>query len=256
MSQRYPSAWRGRADPPARGAGRDEERASHAVRRNRGADGVRFAVWAPSANEAAVEIDGRRVAMERAARGLLSTASIPTHVPGARYAFRFDTTDIAIPDPASRFNPDGVHAPSEVVDASGVRMARRRLARAPLGRSRHLRAARRHVYARRNLRRGRRAARLLGRARREHDRAHAARGDARPLELGLRRRAAIRAARRLRPSRRPEALRRCGSCTRPLGVARRGLQPLRARRQLSRPLRTRVLHGAPQDTLGRRPELR
>ena len=41
----------------------------------------------------------------------------PDAVPGARYAFRFDTTDIAIPDPASRFNPDGVHAPSEVVDA-------------------------------------------------------------------------------------------------------------------------------------------
>jgi maltooligosyltrehalose trehalohydrolase len=37
--------------------------------------------------------------------------------PGSRYAFRFEGVDVAVPDPASRFNPDGVHAPSEVVDA-------------------------------------------------------------------------------------------------------------------------------------------
>ncbi|HUQ53635.1 MAG TPA: malto-oligosyltrehalose trehalohydrolase, partial [Gammaproteobacteria bacterium] len=36
---------------------------------------------------------------------------------GTRYAFRFDTTDLVVPDPASRFNPDGVHAASQVVDA-------------------------------------------------------------------------------------------------------------------------------------------
>ena len=73
-------------------------------------DGVRFAVWAPSVNEAAVEIDGRAIAMERAAQGFYHCFD-PDAVPGARYAFRFDNTDIAIPDPASRFNPDGVHAP-------------------------------------------------------------------------------------------------------------------------------------------------
>jgi malto-oligosyltrehalose trehalohydrolase len=81
------------------------------------AAGVRFAVWAPSASGAAVEIRGRRITMERAAQGFYYCFD-PDAVPGARYAFRFDTTDVAIPDPASRFNPDGVHAPSEVVDAA------------------------------------------------------------------------------------------------------------------------------------------
>ena len=47
------------------------------------ADGVRFSVWAPSANEAAVEIGGRRVAMERAAQGIYYCFD-PEAVPGAR----------------------------------------------------------------------------------------------------------------------------------------------------------------------------
>lgn len=34
---------------------------------------------------------------------------------GTRYRFRIDD-DLAVPDPASRFNPDGVHAASEIVD--------------------------------------------------------------------------------------------------------------------------------------------
>ena len=40
------------------------------------------------------------------------------------------------PDPASRFQPDGPHGPSEIVDPAGVRVDRRRLARAsrPTGR--------------------------------------------------------------------------------------------------------------------------
>jgi maltooligosyltrehalose trehalohydrolase len=79
-------------------------------------DGVRFAVWAPSARTAAVEVDGRRLPMERAADGFFYGFD-PDAAAGARYAFRFDTTDLAVPDPASRFNPDGVHAPSEVIDA-------------------------------------------------------------------------------------------------------------------------------------------
>jgi malto-oligosyltrehalose trehalohydrolase len=78
------------------------------------AHGVRFAVWAPAAREAAVIVDGRTVPMERAFDGFFSVID-PRARPGSRYAFRFDTTDIAVPDPASRFNPDDVHDPSEVV---------------------------------------------------------------------------------------------------------------------------------------------
>lgn len=78
------------------------------------ANGVRFSVWAPAAHEADVLVDGRAVAMERGFDGFFFVLD-PRAGPGSRYEFRFDTTDIAVPDPASRFNPDGVHAPSEVV---------------------------------------------------------------------------------------------------------------------------------------------
>ena len=230
MSQRYPSARRGRADS----ARKRVPAVTRSVHRmpfgaTAAADGVRFAVWAPSANEVAVQIGDRRVAMERAAQGFYYCFD-PDAVPGTRYAFRFDTTDIAIPDPASRFNPDGVHAPSEVVDAVAFEWhdddwQGRAWAEAVIYELHVGTFTPAGTFAA-----SRRAARLLGRARREYDRAHAARGDPRPLELGLRRRAAIRAARRIRPPRGSQALRRCGSCTRPVGVARRGLQPLRARR--------------------------
>ena len=79
--------------------------------------GVRFAIWAPSVDRAEVVVDGRRVPMQRAAGGFFHCVDDKA-APGSRYAFRFEGVDRALPDPASRFNPDGVHEPSEVVDAS------------------------------------------------------------------------------------------------------------------------------------------
>ena len=78
-------------------------------------DGVRFAVWAPSVPAAAVEVDGRRMPMERAAEGFFYCFD-PDAAPGSRYAFQFAGVDKLLPDPASRFNPDGVHESSEVID--------------------------------------------------------------------------------------------------------------------------------------------
>jgi len=47
------------------------------------------------------------------------------HVTGAgarfRYRFRLDDDETLYPDPASRFQPDGPHGPSEVIDPSGFR---------------------------------------------------------------------------------------------------------------------------------------
>ena len=80
-------------------------------------DGARFAVWAPSASGAHLEIDGRRVRMQRGAQGFFHCFDEQAAA-GSRYAFRFAGLDQAVPDPASRFNPDGVHEPSEIVDAS------------------------------------------------------------------------------------------------------------------------------------------
>jgi malto-oligosyltrehalose trehalohydrolase len=77
-------------------------------------DGVHFAVWAPSAPSASVEVDARRLRMERAADGFFYCFDSRA-APGSRYMFRFENVEFAVPDPASRFNPDGVHAASEVI---------------------------------------------------------------------------------------------------------------------------------------------
>ena len=75
-------------------------------------------------------------------------------------------TKKAYPDPASRFQPDGPHGPSQVVDPAAFRLDRRRLARASrIARPGHLRDARRHVHARRDLAGGRARAADPGRAR-------------------------------------------------------------------------------------------
>src|SRR5262245_62107595 len=79
--------------------------------------GVRFAIWAPSVERAEVVVDGRRVSMQRAAGGFFHGVDDKA-APGSRYAFHFGGVDRAVPDPASRFNPDGVHEPSEIVDAN------------------------------------------------------------------------------------------------------------------------------------------
>lgn len=79
------------------------------------AEGVRFRLWAPGASDVAVIIDGGpAVALDREAggwyRGLVAGVGR-----GARYRFRIDG-GLRVPDPASRFQPEGIDGPSEVVD--------------------------------------------------------------------------------------------------------------------------------------------
>ena len=64
-------------------------------------DGARFAIWAPSAESAEVEVDGRRVPMQRGAQGFFHCFDTQAG-PGSRYAFRFAGVDLKVPDPASR----------------------------------------------------------------------------------------------------------------------------------------------------------
>jgi len=82
--------------------------------------GVRFRFYAPAAGAIALELDdaaGRRTrTMERTATPGWFEAFDAGAAHGTRYAFRIDGADHAVPDPASRFQPDGVHAPSMVVD--------------------------------------------------------------------------------------------------------------------------------------------
>lgn len=79
---------------------------------------VRFRVWAPRAQQVAVNIlDGpvpRNVPLEREADGYFS-GTVAGIGEGVRYRYQLDDGSLR-PDPASRFQPEGVHGPSRVVD--------------------------------------------------------------------------------------------------------------------------------------------
>jgi maltooligosyltrehalose trehalohydrolase len=76
-----------------------------------------FVVWAPFANELSVHIVGHNdqvVPMQKSASGYFET-TIQKLQPDARYLYRFEDGR-EFPDPASRFQPEGVHGPSQVID--------------------------------------------------------------------------------------------------------------------------------------------
>jgi maltooligosyltrehalose trehalohydrolase len=80
---------------------------------------VRFEVWAPDANRLEVVIEApeaRRGVLEmtRGVNGYFAVVA-PNVAPGSHYRYRVNG-DGPFPDPASRFQPLGVHGPSEVVD--------------------------------------------------------------------------------------------------------------------------------------------
>jgi maltooligosyltrehalose trehalohydrolase len=71
-------------------------------------------VWAPRADRVEVEIGDERVSLDGEPGGYRS-GRVPAIGAGTRYAFRLDGGP-PYPDPASRFQPDGPHGPSEVID--------------------------------------------------------------------------------------------------------------------------------------------
>ena len=92
--------------------------------------GCEFTVWAPLAAEVAVEFVSDKgeaaepLPMRRDERGYWS-AIAPNATAGTRYRYQIkdseDAEASAWPDPASRYQPLGVHGPSEVVDHSAYR---------------------------------------------------------------------------------------------------------------------------------------
>lgn len=81
-------------------------------------EGVRFRVWAPNAERIEVVLEGSGESGHRPlARGAdgMHGGIVPGIGAGARYRYRLDGGD-AFPDPAARFQPAGVHGPSEVID--------------------------------------------------------------------------------------------------------------------------------------------
>ena len=85
------------------------------------ADGAtRFRLWAPAARrvEVSIEAQGKRETLPlRAAEDGWHELVQSGIGAGARYRFVLEN-GLAVPDPASRFNPDDVHGPSEVIDPS------------------------------------------------------------------------------------------------------------------------------------------
>jgi maltooligosyltrehalose trehalohydrolase len=93
--------------------------------------GVHFRVWAPDRGLVEAVIEGAQPLQLRAERGGYFAGLASDARPGARYRYRLDGAD-AFPDPASRFQPEGPHGPSEVIDPASFRWTDSRWAGLPI----------------------------------------------------------------------------------------------------------------------------
>ena len=85
---------------------------------------VHVRVWAPRPSRAAVVMSSGAVTpLTREDRGYFSGTIAASA--GDRYRFRLDDDEQLYPDPASRFQPDGPHGPSEIVDPATFRWSDR-----------------------------------------------------------------------------------------------------------------------------------
>jgi maltooligosyltrehalose trehalohydrolase len=83
-------------------------------------DGASVRVWAPACRRVDFAIDGGPVHPLEPETGGFFRAIVPGGVPGTRYWFRLDGERLR-PDPVSRFQPDGPHGPSVIIDPSSFR---------------------------------------------------------------------------------------------------------------------------------------
>jgi maltooligosyltrehalose trehalohydrolase len=89
-----------------------------------GKSGVSFRVWAPDRRAVRVVLEPAGGRQDRIARELVAeengyfSATLSEAGAGTLYRFLLDDDPTPYPDPASRFQPDGPHGPSEVVDPS------------------------------------------------------------------------------------------------------------------------------------------
>lgn len=78
--------------------------------------GVHFRVWAPRRRSISVQLDGSDDATSlRAEAGGYFAGVVDKARAGSRYRFVLDD-DLALADPASRYQPEGPHGPSQVID--------------------------------------------------------------------------------------------------------------------------------------------
>lgn len=81
---------------------------------------VNFRVWAPKTKRLELVLDESNESREMESSGGYFTLQANDLPVGTRYRFRLDG-DAIFPDPASRFQPEGVHGPSEIVDPNSYR---------------------------------------------------------------------------------------------------------------------------------------
>jgi maltooligosyltrehalose trehalohydrolase len=108
---------------PANGCAEDERLRRVPIGAEVVEDGVHFRVWAPAARTLDVALEGgprggtgRWVSLQREENGYLSGSAAGAGA-STLYRFRLDERPDLYPDPASRFQPDGPHGSSQVVDA-------------------------------------------------------------------------------------------------------------------------------------------
>src|SRR5687767_1965045 len=75
--------------------------------------GVHFRVWAPRSKTVAVDLDGDVAPIEPEGNGYFS-GLLKDAGPGMLYRYKLDQG--SFPDPASRFQPEGPHGRSQIVD--------------------------------------------------------------------------------------------------------------------------------------------
>jgi maltooligosyltrehalose trehalohydrolase len=75
-------------------------------------DGTAFRLYAPKARQAALRLEGQDRAMTR--DGEWFALTVAEAAPGMRYQYVIDGAQ-AVPDPASRFQPQDVNGPSEII---------------------------------------------------------------------------------------------------------------------------------------------
>jgi maltooligosyltrehalose trehalohydrolase len=74
-----------------------------------------FTVWAPQRQRVRVVVDGTEHELTRTSGGWWG-ADVAGAGLGSDYAFQLDEEDTPLPDPRSRWQPNGVHAPSRIYD--------------------------------------------------------------------------------------------------------------------------------------------
>lgn len=77
--------------------------------------GVHFRVWAPRRKQVQVAIEAKLFPLASQPDGYFA-GTVESARAGSLYRFKLDNDDFLYPDPESRFQPEGPHGPSQIVD--------------------------------------------------------------------------------------------------------------------------------------------